>query len=74
MSKELTKQEIALKKLNDEIAKDIKAGFLSPFKKGVNYDIFIKAVGKKTVSEYCKGNLTEEQIVWLENDIKKIKK
>jgi hypothetical protein len=72
--KELSVQEIAAKKLKEDIAKDVKAGFLSPFKKGVNYSMFLEAVGKKTVAEYCKSKLTDSQIEWLENDIKKVKK
>lgn len=48
--------------------------FVNPFDKGVNYSIFLEAVGKKTVSEYCKGKLTKEQIEWLEKDIKLINK
>jgi hypothetical protein len=48
--------------------------FLNPFKSGVTYVQFLKAVGKKTISEYCENKLTKEQIEWLENDIKSIKK
>jgi len=48
--------------------------FLNPFKSGVTYTQFLKAVDKKTISEYCKNKLTNEQIEWLENDIKLIKK
>lgn len=52
-----------------------KVEFLNPFNKGVSYISFLAAVkeSKKTVSEYCKGNLEKEQIEWLENDIKLIK-
>ena len=73
-TKELTAKEIADKKLNSEISADIKAGFLNPFKAGVTYEVFLKAVGQKSITAYCKNNLTKEQIQWLENDIKKIKK
>lgn len=45
-------------------------GFLSPFGTGVNYKMFLEAIPKgTTVKEYCKGNLTTEQIDWLENDL-----
>lgn len=52
---------------------DEKVTFLNPFTEGVNYEDFLKEVGKKSVAEYCKGNLTKEEIEWLENDIKLIK-
>ncbi len=48
--------------------------FLNPFENGVTYKKFLETVGKKTISEYCKNKLTKEQIEWLENDIKSIKK
>lgn len=31
------------------------ASFLNPFDKGVSYVDFKKALGNKTVAEYCKG-------------------
>ena len=43
----------------------VKAKFINPFEKGVTYNDFLKAVGKKTVAEYCKGKLTSEEINWL---------
>lgn len=48
--------------------------FLNPFNKGVNYDMFLEAKGKESVKDYCKGHLTDEQIEWLENDLKHYKK
>lgn len=50
---------------------EIKAGFLNPFGECTNYSEFLKQVEKSklTVSEYCDGKLTEDQIVWLEKDI-----
>lgn len=48
--------------------------FVNPFENGINYDTFLKAVGSSTIADYCKNNLTKEQIQWLENDIKLIKK
>lgn len=52
-----------------------KVEFLNPFNKGVSYMTFLSAVkeSKKTVAEYCKGNLDNEQIEWLENEIKQLK-
>jgi len=46
-----------------------KADFINPFDGGVSYPDFLEAVGKKTVEEYCKGKLTDEQIKWLLNDL-----
>jgi len=44
--------------------------FLNPFGIGVNYKMFLEAIPKgTTVKEYCEGNLTNEQIDWLENDL-----
>jgi hypothetical protein len=42
--------------------------FVNPFE--VNYKVFMDAVGKSDVSEYCKGHLTEEQIELLIEDLK----
>ena len=47
--------------------------FVNPFEVGVNYDMFLKALGTKTVKLYCKGKLTEEQIEWLIEDLKHYK-
>lgn len=55
-------------------SKKVSVKFLNPFDIGVSYTDFLKEVGAKTISEYCKGKLTNEQIKWLENDIKLIKK
>lgn len=47
-----------------------KKGFVNPFEVGVNYEQFLKAIPEKTsVEDYCKGNLTAEQIEWLVNDL-----
>lgn len=47
--------------------------FLNPFDKGVTYAQFQKAIGKKSVAEYCKGKLSDEQIIWLENELSLLK-
>lgn len=45
--------------------------FVNPFKEGVNYKKFLKAIPSGvSVEDYCKGNLTQEQINWLVEDIK----
>ena len=51
--------------------KEIK--FLNPFDAGVTYAEFQKALGKKSVAEYCKGKLTQDQIDWLENELSILK-
>jgi len=49
--------------------KEVKETFVNPFDKGVNYADFTKALGKKSVAEYCKGKLTKDQIDWLEKEL-----
>ena len=43
--------------------------FLNPFEVGVTYAEFQKALGKKSVAEYCKGKLEKEQIEFLEAEL-----
>ena len=43
--------------------------FLNPFEKGVSYEDFKKALGKKSVSEYCKGKLSNSEIEFLEREL-----
>ena len=45
------------------------AKFLNPFEVGVTYAEFQKALGKKSVAEYCKGKLEKEQIEFLEQEL-----
>ena len=52
--------------------KEIK--FLNPFDKGVTYVEFQKALGKKSIAEYCKGKLEKEQIEFLEKELSSINK
>lgn len=54
-----------------EEVKEVK--FLNPFDAGVTYAEFKKALGKKSVAEYCKGKLTDEEISWLENELSILK-
>ena len=54
-----------------EEVKEVK--FLNPFDAGVTYVEFKKALGKKTVAEYCKGKLSDEEISWLENELSILK-
>ena len=53
------------------VVKDSK--FLNPFEVGVTYAEFQKALGKKTVAEYCKGKLSDEQITFLETELSILK-
>ena len=50
-----------------------KEKFLNPFDTGVSYVEFQKALGKKSVSEYCKGKLSDEQITFLETELSILK-
>ncbi len=54
-----------------EEVKEVK--FLNPFEVGVTYAEFQKALGKKTVAEYCKGKLSDEQIAFLETELSILK-
>jgi len=54
-----------------EEVKEVK--FLNPFNAGVTYAEFKKALGKKTVAEYCKGKLSDEQIAFLETELSILK-
>lgn len=61
---------------NTSEATETKSKFLNPFEPGVSYDDFLAAVkkSKKSVAEYCKGNLSEEDLAWLEKDLGMYKK
>ena len=52
--------------MSDEVKE---AKFLNPFDAGVTYAEFQKALGKKSVAEYCKGKLEKEQIDFLEAEL-----
>ena len=52
--------------MSDEVKE---AKFLNPFDAGVTYAEFQKALGKKSVAEYCKGKLEKEQIEFLEAEL-----
>ncbi len=54
-----------------EEVKEVK--FLNPFDAGVTYAEFKKALGKKSVAEYCKGKLSDEQIAFLETELSILK-
>lgn len=50
-----------------------KGEFVNPFIKGVTYKMFNKALGEKSVEEYCKDHLEPEQIVWISTEMKHYK-
>ena len=54
-----------------EEVKEIK--FLNPFEVGVTYAEFQKALGKKSVAEYCKGKLSDDEIAFLETELSILK-
>jgi hypothetical protein len=58
------------------MAKEVKEvkEFINPFEKGVNYKMFLDAVGSMKVEDYCEGKITKEQIEFLINDLKHYKK
>jgi len=50
--------------------KDIE--FVNPFDRGITYDVFLKAKGNKSIEDYCKDKLTNEQIEFLKTEIELI--
>ena len=48
--------------------------FLNPFNNGVNYKMFLDAMGSIKLEDYCKEHLTKEQIDFLIEDLKHYKK
>jgi len=50
---------------------ETKKSFLNPFETGVSYKDFLKEVkdSKKSIAEYCKGKLKDEEISWIEIEI-----
>ncbi len=48
--------------------------FINPFDKGVTYSAFLKSVPKgKTVADHLKGKCTDEQVKWIESELKQYK-
>jgi len=44
--------------------------FVNPYAEGVNYKTFLEAIPSgMSVEDYCKDQLTTEQIEWLVNDL-----
>lgn len=55
--------------MSEEVKEPKAEKFLNPFEVGVTYAEFQKALGKKSVAEYCKGKLEKEQIEFLEQEL-----
>jgi len=47
---------------------------VNPFDKGVTYVDFLKALGENEIQDYLKDICTEDQIVWLVEDLKHFNK
>lgn len=50
--------------------KETEDKFINPFD-GSGYDEFLKAKGSKSIEDYCKGKLTENQIEILKRELTK---
>lgn len=63
------------KAIKERKANEIKEGFLNPFGEQTTYNEFLEQVSKskKSVADYCKGKLTEDQIDWLEKELSILK-
>lgn len=49
--------------------------FLNPFDSGVSYVEFQASIPKgKGIEEHCKGNLSEEEIEFIKNELNQLKK
>lgn len=46
---------------------------LNPFDVGVTYDSFLKSLGKKSIKDALKGKCSEDQINWIETEVKQYK-
>ena len=71
---ELNDTEVENKEIENVATTAKKVNFLNPFEAGVTYAEFQKALGKKSVAEYCKGKLEKEQIEFLEAELSIINK
>jgi hypothetical protein len=47
---------------------------INPFDKGVTYEMFLDALGKKDVSTYLKGTCTDAQIEFVKKELELINK
>ena len=66
MAKQANKQTA---EITEDQPKQTNENFVNPFIPGVTYSDFVKALGSKSIAEYCKGELTDSEIEWLEIEI-----
>lgn len=43
---------------------------VNPFESGIDYKMFLEALGSNKIEEYLKDTCTKEQIEWLIEDLK----
>lgn len=43
---------------------------VNPFDKGINYKVFLEALGSNKIEDYLKDVCSKEQIEWLIEDLK----
>jgi hypothetical protein len=63
----------APKDLSSVPKESVKVVFVNPFEVGITYKQFLNAIPKGvTVEAYCKGQLTNEQILWLVGELQSL--
>ena len=55
--------------MSEEVKETKAEKFLNPFEVGVTYAEFQKALGKKSIAEYCKGKLSDDEVAFLEAEL-----
>jgi hypothetical protein len=57
------------------MAKEVKEKqeVVNPFDSGVNYKVFLEALGSNKIEDYLKDVCSKEQIEWLIEDLKQYK-
>lgn len=57
------------------MAKEVKEKqeVVNPFDSGVNYKVFLEALGSNKIEDYLKEVCSKEQIEWLTEDLKQYK-
>ena len=57
------------------MAKEVKEKqeVINPFDSGINYKVFLEALGSNKIEDYLKDVCSKEQIEWLIEDLKKYK-
>jgi hypothetical protein len=52
------------------MAKEKSESVVNPFEEGVNYKVFLEALGSNKIEDYLKDICSKEQIEWLIEDLK----